>query len=288
MNTVTGASLSMTRRRILALYRARLLTASLPIIWAMMLNGCAEANPLLNPSALPIYDYEVINRYPHDDKAFTQGLFYDDGYIYESTGFWTTSSIRKAELETGKVLQQENLPDELFGEGIVRVGNFIINLTWKSELALIFDFKTFELKSYASYKGEGWGLTTDGEFVYMSDGTSEIRVLSRADLSEIRRIPITANGKPVEKLNELEWIDGEIYANIWETDRIARIDPQTGFITAWIDLSGLLQNHGIVTDRSSDLNGIAYDKATDRLFVTGKYWSHLFEITLIAPDTRTK
>lgn len=248
------------------------------------LNGCAAANP----PALPIYSYEVVNRYPHDDKAFTQGLFYDDDHIYESTGFWKTSSIRKVDLQTGQVLQQEDLPDELFGEGIVRVGNFIVNLTWKSEIALIFDYETFELKSYSPYKGEGWGLTSDDKLIYMFDGTSQIRVLNRSDLSEINRINVTANGQPVEKLNELEWIDGEIYANIWETDRIARINPITGHITAWIDLTSLLQNHGTVTDRSSDLNGIAYDKEADRLFVTGKYWSHLFEITLTPPNTETK
>jgi len=251
--------------------------AFITLPWVVALSyGCSEAKP----AALPTYGYTVINSYPHDDKAFTQGLFYEDGHIFESTGFWKTSSIRKVDLDTGKVLKQENLPDELFGEGIVRVGDFIVNLTWKSEIALIFDYNTFELKSYTKYEGEGWGLTTDNKVIYMSDGTAEIRVLNRTNLSEIKRIPVTANGKPVLKINELEWIDGEIYANIWETDRIARIDPQTGFVTAWVDLSGLLQNHGTVTDRTSDLNGIAYDKATGRLFVTGKYWTHLFEIEL--------
>jgi len=245
--------------------------------------GCSEAK---TADVIPTYGYEVIHSYPHDDAAFTQGLFYEDGYIYESTGFWKTSSIRKVDLETGKVLQKENLPDELFGEGLVRVGNFLVNLTWKSQVALIFDYETFELKSYAKYKGEGWGLTTDDNVVYMSDGTPEIRVLARSDLSEIKRIPVTANGEPVIKINELEWIDGEIYANIWETDRIARIDPETGFVTAWIDLTGLLQNHGTVTEKTSDLNGIAYDKAGKRLFVTGKYWTHLFEIKLTDPATQ--
>ncbi len=256
----------------------------LSVFWASLgLSLCLLSCAAAKPAALPTYGYDVIARYPHDADAFTQGLFYEDGYIFESTGFWKKSSIRKVELETGKVLQQENLPDELFGEGLVRVGNFLVNLTWTSEIALIFDYKTFELKSYIPYEGEGWGLTTDNEVIYMSDGTPEIRVLSRANLSEIKRIPVTANGKPVEKINELEWIEGEIYANIWETDRIARIDPQTGFVTAWIDLSGLLENHGTVTETSSDLNGIAYDKAAKRLFVTGKYWTHLFEIELTAP-----
>ena len=254
----------------------------LMMVFAVLNYGCAQAKT----NAIPVYGYDVVASYPHDDDAFTQGLFYEDGYLYESTGFWKKSSIRKVELETGKVIKQQKLRDELFGEGLVRVGNFLVNVTWKSQIALIFDYQTFELKSYARYEGEGWGLTTDGEFVYMSDGTPEIRVLSRTDLSEIRRIPITANGKPVEKLNELEWINGEIYANIWETNRIARIDPETGFVTAWIDLTGLLENHGTVTEDSSDLNGIAYDKEADRLFVTGKYWSNLFEITLSAPDTQ--
>ncbi|MEP1229645.1 MAG: glutaminyl-peptide cyclotransferase, partial [Litorimonas sp.] len=236
-----------------------------------------------NSNTLPTYGYKVVASYPHDDNAFTQGLFYEDGYLYESTGFWKKSSIRKVELNTGKVIKQQNLRDDLFGEGLVRVGNFLVNVTWKSQIALIFDYETFELKSYARYEGEGWGLTTDGEYIYMSDGTPEIRVLSRTDLSEIRRIAITANGEPVEKLNELEWINGEIYANIWETNRIARIDPATGAVIAWIDLTGLLENHGTVTDDTSDLNGIAYDKAANRLFVTGKYWTHLFEIDLIPP-----
>ena len=259
--------------------RSKHITIAGALFCAALLSGCSKG-----PPPLPTYGYEVVKSYPHDDKAFTQGLFYEDGHIYESTGFWKTSSVRKVDLETGKVLKQADLDDKLFGEGIVRVGNFIVNLTWKSQVALIYDYNTFELKSYARYEGEGWGLTTDGEVVYMSDGTAEIRVLARKDLKEIKRIPVTANGKPVLKINELEWIDGQIYANIWETDRIARIDPQTGFVTSWIDLSGLLQNHGTVTDRSSDLNGIAYDKATNRLFVTGKYWTHLFEITLTPPQ----
>ena len=236
------------------------------------------------PKPIPIYDYKVVNRYPHDEKAFTQGLFFDDGYIFESTGFWRQSSIRKVELETGKVVKQQNLPDELFGEGLVRVGNFLVNLTWKSGIALIFDYESFALKSHVRYKGEGWGLTADDDYVYMSDGSPNIRILTKRNLKQQAILHVTAAGNPVTKLNELEWINGEIYANIWETDRIARIDPQTGFVTAWIDLSGLLQNHGIVTDKSSDLNGIAYDPAGNRLFVTGKYWSHLFEIKLIPPQ----
>jgi len=259
--------------------RSKHITIASALFCAVLLSGCSKG-----PPPLPTYGYEVVKSYPHDDKAFTQGLFYEDGHIYESTGFWKTSSVRKVDLETGKVLKQTDLDDKLFGEGIVRVGNFIVNLTWKSQVALIYDYNTFELKSYARYEGEGWGLTTDGEVVYMSDGTAEIRVLARKDLKEIKRISVTANGKPVLKINELEWIDGQIYANIWETDRIARIDPQTGFVTSWVDLSGLLQNHGTVTDRSSDLNGIAYDKAANRLFVTGKYWTHLFEITLTPPQ----
>ncbi len=248
---------------------------------ALFSYGCSGAKA----ETIPTYGYEVIKSYPHDDDAFTQGLFYEDGYIYESTGFWKKSSIRKVDLATGEVLQQAKLPDELFGEGLVRVGNYLVNVTWKSQLALIYDYKTFKLQSYARYEGEGWGLTTDNDVIYMSDGTAEIRVLSRENLSEIKRISVSANGESVVKINELEWIDGEIYANIWETDHIARIDPQTGFVTAWIDLSGLLENHGTVTDKTSDLNGIAYDKAAKRLFVTGKYWSHLFEIKLTEPSS---
>jgi glutaminyl-peptide cyclotransferase len=228
---------------------------------------------------LPLYGYRVVNVYPHDVNAFTQGLQYLDGYFYEGTGLNGRSSIRKVSPETGKVLQQRAVPGEFFGEGITVWKNDLIELTWQSHVAFVYDRATFEPKKRFTYPGEGWGLTSDGTNLIMSDGSDELRVLDPVTFAEKRRIKVTAGGAPLRNLNELEYMKGEILANIWMTDYVARVAPDTGRVTAYIDLRGLLT----ATERANTdvLNGIAYDAKQDRLFVTGKLWPKLFEIKLV-------
>jgi len=240
---------------------------------ALVVTASAQA-------ALPVYTYTVVNAYPHDPGAFTEGLIYRNGYLYESTGLEGASSVRKVELKTGKVVSGVNLPRDIFGEGISDWGDKLIGLTWKTQIGFVLDIDGFALKGRFNYPGEGWGLTHNASELIMSDGTSELRVLDPNTLQEKRRIKVTAEGKPVDQLNELEWVDGEIFANIWQTDRIARIDPKTGHITGWIDLSGLLPEKDRAGRQVDVLNGIAYDAAAKRLFVTGKLWPKLYEIKL--------
>ena len=233
-------------------------------------------------AAIPVYGYFVKNTYPHDPQAFTQGLLFKDGHLYESTGQNGQSSLRKVELTTGKVLQKSMLDKKVFGEGITDVGDEILGLTWISQTGYVFDQKTFKLKRTFSYQGEGWGLASDGKFVYMSDGTSAIRVLNPKTLAEVRRFEVKAEGRPIDRLNELEMVDGELYANVWGADVIARIDPASGKVVGWIDLTGLLppEQRG-TANPDAVLNGIAWDARGKRLFVTGKLWPKLFEIELI-------
>ena len=237
------------------------------------------------PKAIPVYGVQVVHAYPHDINAFTEGLFFLNGYLYESTGLDGQSSVRKVKLETGQVVQRANLPPEMFGEGIAPWHGNLVGLTWKSHAGFVLDLDSFDTKGQFRYPGEGWGLTHNDTEIVMSDGTADIRFLNPDTLIETRRIHVTAQGKPVDQLNELEWVDGEIYANIWQTDRIARIDPKTGHVVGWIDLTGLLTQ--AERDRGVDvLNGIAYDAAGDRLFVTGKLWPKVFEIKLHKKEGR--
>jgi glutamine cyclotransferase len=226
------------------------------------------------------YGYTVVAAYPHDTGAFTEGLFWRDGFLYESTGLEGRSSIRKVTLETGLPEQERLVDSRYFGEGIIDWKDRLIELTWKHQIGLIYDIATFELIGEFSYPGEGWALTRDETRIIMSDGTSALRFLDPETLTETGRIQVTDDGRPVDNLNELEWVKGEVLANIWQTDRIARIDPKTGHVTGWIDLSGLLSAADQAGGRVDVLNGIAYDAATDRLFVTGKFWPKLFEIKL--------
>ena len=240
----------------------------------------AEAQQLTQmtaPSRVPTYTYEVINTYPHDTAAFTQGLVFHNGVLYESTGLNGSSSLRRVELETGKVLNQKKVPDEFFAEGLALFNGRLYQLTWQTQRGFVYDLDSFNMIRDFSYTGEGWGLTHDASSLIMSDGTSRIRFLN-PDTFEVQRvITVQDNGRDITQLNELEYIKGEIYANVWLTDRIARIDPQSGKVLAWINLSGLLspEEH---TGSGAVLNGIAYDEASDRLFVTGKLWPKLFEI----------
>ena len=235
--------------------------------WAQTLQG------------LPLYGYEIVRTYPHDPRAFTQGLQYLDGVLYEGTGQVGQSTIRRVELETGKVLQKRDVPPPHFGEGITVWKDEIIELTWQTNVAFVYDRKTFEPRRTFKYQGEGWGLTHDAAHLYMSDGSDELRVLDPATFAERRRIKVTALGAPLKNLNELEWVKGEIFANVWMTDHIVRIAPASGKVLGYVDLRGLLSP----AERAGTdvLNGIAYDAAHNRLFITGKWWPKLFEIKLV-------
>jgi glutaminyl-peptide cyclotransferase len=237
---------------------------------------------LLAPASLaasPIYGVSAVHVYPHDRGAFTEGLFYLGGFLYESTGLNGQSQVRKVDLATGKVLQSRDIDRKYFGEGIAPWHGHLIQLTWSTNVGFIDDLATFKELGRFSYPGEGWALTTDGRHLIMSDGTSQLRILDPSTLKELRRIDVTADGAPVRNLNELEWVKGEILANIWLTNRIARIDPATGKVTGWIDLTGLIDPSEL-HDEDAVANGIAYDAAHDRLFVTGKLWPKLFEVRL--------
>ncbi|WP_421736972.1 glutaminyl-peptide cyclotransferase [Caulobacter sp.] len=225
------------------------------------------------------YGYTVVKAYPHDAGAFTEGLFWRDGFLYESTGLEGRSSIRKVTLETGLPEQERLVESRYFGEGIIDWKGKLIELTWKDQIGFIYDLASFEKLGEFSYPGEGWALTRDDSRIIMSDGTSFLRFLDPETLKETGRVQVTDDGKPVDNINELEWVKGEVLANIWQTDRIARIDPRTGHVTGWIDMSGLLSPADLVGPVDV-LNGIAYDAAGDRLFVTGKLWPRLFEIRL--------
>lgn len=233
-------------------------------------------------AAIPVYGFIVKNTYPHDPQAFTQGLFFRDGQLFETTGLTGRSTLRRLDLKTGKVLQKADLPANVFGEGSTAVGNTILGLTWQSKTGYVFDARTFTMKGKFSYEGEGWGLASDAQYVYMSDGSASIRVLDPVSLKEVRRVQVTAEGKPIDSLNELEVVDGELYANVWGTDVIARIDPGSGKVTGWIDLSNLLPREKRGTNSADAvLNGIAWDGKHKKLYVTGKFWPKLFEIELV-------
>ena len=224
--------------------------------------------------------YRIVHTYPHDPHAFTQGLVFVDGQLYESTGINGQSSLRMVDLETGRVLQEQPVDRKYFGEGLTAWGSTLVQLTWQSHVALVYDRFSFRLLRTFSFAGEGWGLTQDGKWLILSDGTSILRFLDPATFKEVRRITVTDRGMPVTEINELEYIEGQVYANIWHSDRMARISPRTGRVLGWINLKGLLPE----SERSGPeavLNGIAWDAAHHRLFVTGKLWPKLFEIEVV-------
>jgi len=227
-----------------------------------------------------VYGYKIINVYPHDRKAFTQGLVFDQGVLYESTGLNNRSSLRKVELETGRVLRIHHLPAALFGEGLTVWQGKLIQLTLASRIGFIYDKASFHLLGSFNYSTEGWGITHDGTQLIMSDGTATLYFLDPNTVKLIRKIEVRDNGMPINQLNELEYVDGEVYANRYSTDWIVRISPETGRVIGWIDLTGLLSRK-YRWRRVDVLNGIAYDAEQDRLFVTGKLWPKLFEIQLI-------
>ncbi len=253
---------------------------------AVLVSSCSNVPESPAPAtadAIPVYSYRVVNAYPHDRGAFTQGLVFENGVLYEGTGLRGRSTLRKVALATGDSLQVRELAAQFFGEGVTIYGDKIIQLTWQSGVGFVYDKNSFELWREFHYATEGWGITFDGKRLIMSDGTSTLRFLDPETFAEVGRIEVSDDDGPVSGLNELEYVKGEIYANVWQTDRIAMIAPRTGQVTGWIELKGLLspEDYG---ETVGVLNGIAYDAENERLFVTGKLWPRLFEIELVPPE----
>jgi len=265
--------------------RNRIVTILLSIISAALLplTGCGKSPPSEETNAanteFPVYTYDVVNVYPHDPDAFTQGLLFIDKELLESTGVKGQSTLRKVDLKTGRVLKRVEVPAQYFAEGLTVLGNKLFQLTWRSHKGFIYDLERFQLEDEFAYEGQGWGLTTDGRWLILSDGTNQIRFLDPVTFEVERTIEVIAGDLPVDLLNELEYINGEIYANVWCTDNIVRIDPANGRVTGVIDFTGLLapQDRSV---RTNVLNGIAYDVEKDRLFITGKGWPKLYEVRL--------
>lgn len=283
------------------------------ILTAVLAFACGGEKPMTNNSStvnnsnansvkpanmnVPVYTYEIVNTYRHDPKAFTQGLVFHNGFLYESTGEYEESTLRKVELQTGKVLQKKDLADDYFAEGMTILNGKIYQITWRENTAFVYDVNDFKLLKEIKYQGSGWGLTNDGTNLILSDGTQQIKFLDPETFNVVRTMTVKKeDGKPVYHLNELEFVKGEIWANIWHSEEaattnehgflpnlakpnyIARIDPQTGNVVGWIDLANISPTD--TQDRENTLNGIAYDSAGDRIFVTGKNWKNLFEIKL--------
>ena len=244
-------------------------------------SGVEEPAP--TPPRTPVQSIEIVARFPHDPRAYTQGLLVVDGELYESTGQRGESTVRRVQVKDGKVDRSRPLARQLFGEGLASTGGLLVQLTWTSRKALVWDRATLRQLDYSyPYEGEGWGLTTrdDGKFV-MSDGTSRLRIVDPKGFKVVGTLDVTDQGRPVIDLNELEWIEGEVWANVWKSDRIARIDPATGEVRAWVDCSGLLPPRSGLDPTDEVLNGIAYAAASGSIYVTGKRWPPLFEIRVV-------
>ena len=257
--------------------RRTLASAGVTSALAMLLNSATAAPQGGGPAH---YGYRIVNTFPHDPTAFTQGLLYLDGFLYESAGLYGKSSLRKVRLETGEVLQQRAVDPKCFAEGLASWGKQLIQLTWQEGRAFVYDLATFTLERTLGYAGEGWGLTHDGARLIMSDGSPTLKFLNPVTLRQAGWLTVKEGTTPVDELNELEFVNREIYANIWNTDRIARISPDSGQVLGWIDLTGLRPAEQRA-DAAAVLNGIAYDPARNRLFVTGKLWPSIFEIELV-------
>jgi len=256
------------------------------LLGAVLVFSCSSflgCSILDDSDDVPVYSYNIVNAYPHNRDAFTEGLVFENGVLYEGTGLLGYSTLRRVELETGEILQIRELSDEFFGEGITIDGDRIVQLTWQSHIGFVYDKDSFELLQEFTYSTEGWGITHDGTRLIMSDGTSTLHFLDPQTFEEIGQVEVFDNDGPVTRLNELEYVQGEIYANVWQTDWVVQIAPETGRVVGWIDLRDLLS----AEDRSQPvdvLNGIAYDADSDRLFVTGKLWPKLFQIELTSPE----
>lgn len=247
---------------------------------AMIFLMGLTASCLHDTPAIPVYGYEVVETFPHDPAAFTQGLVFHDGYLYEGTGLYGRSSLRQVDLETGEVLRHCQLPDHNFGEGVTLWDDKLVQLTWRANLGFVWGIENFTLVRTFTYSTHGWGLTHDGEHLIMSDGSSALYLLDPHTFEPTGQIQVRYNGVPVDGLNELEYINGRIFANVWTSDRIAIISPGTGTVAGWIDLTGLLNDEERA--RAGVLNGIAYDPANDRILVTGKLWPKTFHIKPVA------
>lgn len=245
----------------------------------VLILACAPATVAQRTPA-PVHSYKVIATFPHDTSAFTQGLVFHDGQLYESTGLQGESSLRRVDISTGRTLQRLDVPSSYFAEGLALVGDELLQLTWQHKIGFVYDRATFKQKRTFSYDTEGWGIAYDGSSqLVMSDGSDTLTFLDPKTFAAGRRLRVTDAGRAIGNLNELEWIDGEIWANVWMTDRIARISPNTGIVNAWIDLTNLYPL-AERTPPADVLNGIAYDKATRRIFITGKKWPRLYQITV--------
>lgn len=237
------------------------------------------ASGVQRPASVAQYGYEVVKKIPHDVTAFTQGLTVHDGVFIESTGQTGMSSVRRVDMKTGKVLKKTPLNPQIFGEGSTVFNNKIYVLTWLNQMGFVYDVQTLEQTQTFSYVGEGWGLTTDGTVMYMSNGTNMIAVRDPSDMHMLRSFTVTQEGSSVRELNELEWVDGEIWANVWRTEKIVRIDPASGMVTGVIDLSGILPDSERPVN-ADVLNGIAYDPSTKAIYVTGKNWPWIYHIRI--------
>lgn len=252
----------------------RFVAAAIALLWA----GAAAAQQPVEPV---FYGYEVVEAYPHAADSFTQGLFFDEGALYETTGHYGQSTLRRVDLDTGEILQQTPLPQSHFAEGAAMADGDIFVLSWREGTAFRFDAEKFTLEKNYPYEGEGWGLSFTGEELVMSDGGAELRFIDPLTFEETRRLTVTLRGQPLRNLNELEWIDGEIFANVWQTDAIVRIDPKSGAVTGVIDLRGLLPDEDFVAGETDVLNGVAWNGEKNVLYVTGKNWPKLFKIRLV-------
>lgn len=259
------------------------MTFSLALALAMLAPVAAPAPapvPVADPVVSPLLcGFDVVKTYPHDTQSFTQGLFWHDGHLYEGTGQYGRSRVARLDLETGKALAETKLPADQFGEGITRWRDQIIGVTWQSGIGYRWRLKDLKPIGKFRYEGEGWGVTMVGDSLVLSDGTSNLRFFDPATMTQQKRVTVSFAGRPLTMINELETIDGEIWANVWMTDAIVRIDPDSGTVTSYLDLASLRAAAG-VSDRDEVLNGIAWDPKKKRLFVTGKYWPKLFEIAL--------
>jgi glutamine cyclotransferase len=246
-----------------------------------MAGEAGTAAPAFPPfRSIHFFKVRIVKKYPHDPEAFTQGLLFANGFLYESTGLHGKSSLRKVELETGRVVKKYELPSQYFAEGLTLWGGSLIQLTWKSEKGFVYNANSFSVEREFRYSGEGWGLTHDGKSLIMSNGTDELIFLDPATLVKQRSLRVLDRGRPLLSLNELEYIKGEIFANIWHEDLVARISPETGEVTGWIDMSDLRKELPPGSD-AEVLNGIAFDAQNGRIFVTGKLWPLLFEIEIV-------
>lgn len=261
---------------------AALLVGLATVLAPVAVRGQSAPPPASARAPVPVYGFEVVRTFPHDPGAFTQGLAFHEGELLESTGRYP-STVRRVRLEDGEVLQKRELDLDYFGEGLTEIDGRVVTLTWKNGKAFVWDVGDLTLLEEHAYPGEGWGLTDDGVRLILSDGTPTLRFLDPLTLAETGRVTVTLDGRPVGRINELEWIEGEVFANVWQTDFILRIDPATGAVTGIIDLTALMPDRSGLDPTDAVLNGIAWDAGGRRLFVTGKNWPTLFEIRLTGP-----